>query len=169
MSKLAQAAAPTITFTTPQTAEQLTQTRALFREYAESLGIDLSFQHFEKELANLPGDYASPRGALILAYHGHELAGCCALRPTQLATHPNTAEMKRLYVKPTFRSQNLGESLANRIISEAKTIGYAAMLLDTLPNMTRARALYRALGFKPIAPYYDNPIPSTEYLKLTLS
>jgi ribosomal protein S18 acetylase RimI-like enzyme len=135
------------------TQGQVAEARALFREYERSLGIDLCFQGFEQELAGLPGAYAPPRGRLLLATDGDALAGCVALRPLD----DSACEMKRLYVRPAFRGRRAGRRLAERVVAEARSIGYACMRLDTLPSMKEAIALYRALGFVEIAPYTTNP------------
>ncbi|MEZ2738605.1 GNAT family N-acetyltransferase [Comamonas jiangduensis] len=137
----------------------------LFREYADSLGLDLAFQNFDDELAQLPGEYAAPRGALLLAYVDGALAGCCALRPLDNADIPNAAEMKRLYVRRAFRGFGLGRQLAETILDAARQAGYASVLLDTLDDMEAARNLYADLGFQSIEPYYHNPIPGAHYLK----
>lgn len=139
--------------------------RQIFREYARGLGIDLCFQDFETELATLPGDYAQPRGALLLAKVGGQVAGCCALRPMDTADYPNAAEMKRLYVRPAFRGLGLGRQLAEAVLDAARQGGYSCVLLDTLDDMEAARALYEDLGFEEIPPYYHNPIPGAHYLK----
>ncbi len=139
--------------------------RRLFEEYAKGLGIDLAFQGFDDEVAGLPGKYALPEGRLLIALHDNELAGCVAMRP--LAN--GICEMKRLYVRPSHRGHGIGKALVARILHEAAGAGYQAMRLDTLPTMTEAQTLYRAFGFAPIPPYYDNPIPGTVFMELLLS
>ena len=148
--------------------EELDATRELFREYALGLGVDLCFQGFEEELQSLPGDYAAPRGALLLAHVDGALAGCCALRPLDASDYPGAAEMKRLYVRKAFRGFGLGRRLAEAILDAARLGGYACVLLDTLDDMEAARALYEDLGFEAIEPYYHNPIPGAHYLKVDL-
>jgi ribosomal protein S18 acetylase RimI-like enzyme len=142
----------------------ITDVAALFREYGQSLGIDLSFQHFDEELASLPGDYAEPRGTLLLARVGGTAAGCVGARPLD----ESICEMKRLYVRPAFRGLRLGDALAHAVIDAARTRGYTRMRLDTLPSMTSARKLYASLGFREIPPYRFNPIEGTTFMELTL-
>ena len=146
------------------TEEHIDTLRKLFREYADSLGFDISFQNFEKELAELPGDYAPPDGRLYLAIEGKRTAGCIALRKLS----NDDCEMKRFYVCPLFRGKGVGKRLAAAIIGEARQMGYKRMLLDTVPSMKRAIVLYRALGFKPIPPYRHNPIPGASFMELIL-
>jgi ribosomal protein S18 acetylase RimI-like enzyme len=139
--------------------------RELFLEYAQSLGFSLCFQSFDKELAELPGEYAPPRGRLLVAEYGGELAGCVALHPLQ----ETVCEMKRLYLRPQFRGKGLGRILAETIISEARSIGYSAIRLDTVePVMKDAVAIYRRLGFQEIPPYCANPIAGALYMELKL-
>lgn len=142
--------------------------RALFEEYQRSLGIDLCFQDFEAELANLPGDYAPPMGDLLLAVVDGLPAGCCAFRPLHTADYPNACEMKRLYVRPAFRGLGLGRLLADHTLDLARQAGYHDMLLDTLTDMEAARSLYQDLGFIEVAPYYHNPLQGAHYLKVSL-
>ena len=137
----------------------------LFLEYAQSLGFSLCFQNFDKELAGLPGDYAPPEGRLLLADYDGQLAGCIALHKLER----DICEMKRLYLRPPFRGKGLGRILAERIIVEARQIGYQRMRLDTVePIMKDAVAMYRKLGFKEVAPYRPNPIAGAMYMELDL-
>jgi len=137
----------------------------LFREYVASLAEDISFQDFESEFAGLPGKYARPTGVVLIAQDGEQAAGTIAYRMVE----PGVAEMKRLYVRPGWRGSGLGRELANELIEDARAQGYRTMLLDTLASMGAARALYRDLGFAPVAPYYDNPLPGVMYMALELS
>lgn len=159
---------PSITLRTPSTPAELDAVRDIFREYASTLGVDLCFQGFDAELAQLPGDYAEPRGALLVAVVEGAVAGCCALRPLDTADYSNAAEMKRLYVRKAFRGFGLGRSLAEAILDAARLRGYACVLLDTLDGMESARALYTDLGFEEIPPYYHNPVAGSHYLKVDL-
>jgi ribosomal protein S18 acetylase RimI-like enzyme len=159
---------PPITLLAASTPEHLDMARALFVDYAQGLGVDLCFQQFDQELASLPGEYAPPRGTLLLALVDGEPAGCCALRPLDATDYPNAAEMKRLYVRKAFRGFGLGRDLAEAILDAARQAGYACVLLDTLDDMESARALYEDLGFEAIPPYYHNPIPGAHYLKVEL-
>jgi len=143
---------------------QIEIVRALFQEYAASLDFDLGVQDFGKELAGLPGDYAPPSGCLLLALEGDEPAGCVAVR--QIGD--GVCEMKRLYVHSAFRGRGLGRLLAERIIEEARTIGYRCMRLDTLAGMAQAQALYRQLGFRPIDAYRDYQVAGVLFMELTL-
>lgn len=136
----------------------------LFLEYRHALGVDLCFQGFDDELAELPGEYVPPRGRLLLARADGEPVACVALRPLGTAT----CEMKRLYVRPDQRGLGLGRALAEAVIDEARRAGYERMRLDTLPSMTEAAVLYERLGFRDIEPYYDNPVPGARFLQLEL-
>jgi ribosomal protein S18 acetylase RimI-like enzyme len=134
----------------------------LMRDYAASLDIDLGFQDFAAEVAGLPGSYARPDGVMLIAWAEGEMAGIVAYRRHERAS----CEMKRLYVRPGFRGSGLGRRLCEALIAEARAHGYRRMLLDTVASMAAARRLYEALGFRPIPPYYDNPLPGAAYLAL---
>ena len=162
-------AAPRVQLLTPESPAQFEATRAIFREYAAGLGVDLCFQNFETELAALPGEYGAPRGALLLATVNGELAGCGAYRALPDVDYANACEMKRLYVRPGFRGLGLGRTLAQALMDHAMRAGYSVMLLDTLDDMEAARGLYGVLGFEEIPPYYFNPIPGAHYLKADLT
>ena len=143
---------------------ELQAVRQLFQEYADSLPIDLCFQNFSQELANLPGAYAPPRGRLFLGMRDRETVGCIDLRPISA----EIAEVKRLYVRPPFRGRGAGRLLANAVIVAARQIGYRSVRLDTLSTMREAIALYQSLGFQPIPPYYQNPEGSAVFMELKL-
>jgi putative acetyltransferase len=147
-----------------RTPGDIEEARRLFREYETSLGIDLCFQNFEQELAELPGKYAPPGGALLLARGGGGIAGCVALRPLE----EEICEMKRLYVRDAFRGLGVGRLLAEEIIARARRLGYRKMRLDTLPSMRRAIPLYRSLGFTDIPPYTTNPVEGVLFLEKEL-
>ncbi len=136
----------------------------LFREYADGLGIDLCFQDFETELATLPGKYAPPAGRLLLAWSGDAAVGCVALRPVG----EGVCEMKRLYVQPSARGEQLGRRLAQGLCDEARLAGYRRICLDTLPSMAAAVRLYTHMGFRPIEPFVFNPIEGAIFLGLDL-
>lgn len=161
-------AGPSLELRSPTTPPQLETVRTIFREYAAQLGVDLCFQGFEQELAGLPGDYAEPDGALLLAYVDGELAGCGAMRPLHDTDYANACEMKRLYVRRAFRRFGLGRVIAQALIDRAIAAGHSVMLLDTLDDMEAARGLYESLGFVEIPPYYYNPIAGAHYLKCDL-
>jgi GNAT superfamily N-acetyltransferase len=151
-----------------QSPEEVGRARELFEEYAAWLGRNLCFQNFEKELAELPGQYAPPNGRLFLAIENADITGCVALRKIG-ETGDRVCEMKRLYVRPAFRGTGLGRTLAETIIQAAREIGYARMRLDTLPGkMDRAIVMYCSLGFKTIEPYYDNPVAGAAFMELKL-
>ncbi len=154
-----------LSFAQAESSTQIVQARELFLEYAQSLGFSLCFQNFDQELAGLPGGYAPPEGRLLLVEYEGQLAGCVALH----ALEPGVCEMKRLYLRPAFRGKGLGRALAERILAEARQIGYGRMRLDTVePVMKDAVAMYRKLGFKEIAPYCANPIDGALYMELEL-
>ena len=144
--------------------EDVEAARALFVEYRESLGVDLCFQGFDRELAALPGEYVPPSGCLLVATEEGDAVACVALRGLDTAT----CEMKRLYVRPSHRGLGLGRALAESVIAEARRIGYERMRLDTLPTMTEAASLYERLGFRETAPYYPNPVSGARFLQLEL-
>jgi GNAT superfamily N-acetyltransferase len=151
--------------TQAESASQVAQARELFLEYAQSLGFSLCFQGFDKELAELPGDYAPPDGRLLLAEYEGQLAGCVALHKNE----EQICEMKRLYLRPSFRGKGLGRLLAEKIIAEARSIGYRRMRLDTVePVMKDAVVMYRRFGFREIASYRVNPMAGVLYMELDL-
>lgn len=137
---------------------------AIFREYIASLAEDISFQNVDDELRGLPGKYARPGGLVLIARDGDDVAGAIAYRMAE----PGVCEMKRLYVRPAFRGSGLARDLANELIAQARECGYRTMVLDTLASMQAARSLYRDLGFVPVEPYYDNPLPGVMYMALDL-
>jgi ribosomal protein S18 acetylase RimI-like enzyme len=149
-----------------RTANDLASAVKLFRAYASSLDIDLSYQDFEAEMEAMPGKYAPPAGELLLArYPNGTPVGCVGLRPLE---PPGCCEMKRLYVSPEVRGCGLGERLVDAVVKEAERIGYREMRLDTLPSMAGAIALYRKLGFEPIEPYYETPVIGTIFMRRSL-
>ena len=143
----------------------LESVRELFLEYAHSLGVDLNYQGFDREVRELPGDYSPPAGTLLLARHEGEVVGCVGVRPFD----ERTAEMKRLYVRPSGRGLGLGRTLAEAAIAFARDAGFERMRLDTLPQMQRAQDLYRTLGFVEIEAYRFSAVPGTVYLELTFA
>jgi len=145
-------------------SQDLEAIRVLFLEYQAGLGIDLGFQSFDEEVRRLPGDYAPPTGRLLLAKQDGRPLGCIALR----GISPARGEMKRLFVRPQGRGLGLGKWLVARLLDEARTAGYAELVLDTLPGMAEAQGLYLAFGFRDIPPYRDNPIPGARFLGLVL-
>ena len=148
-----------------QSNEDVQEARQLFEEYAAWLGFSLCFQNFDKELAELPGDYSPPHGRLLLAVENHQVAGCVGLRKIG----EGTGEMKRLYVRPEFRGKGLGRRLTETIIEAARELGYQRLRLDTLPGkMDQAIAMYRSLGFEDIERYYNNPYEEAAFMELAL-
>jgi len=142
----------------------LEEVRALFLEYQRSLDVDLCFQGFEKELAELPGGYAPPSGGLFLAILGDEVAGCVGIRHLE----EGACEMKRLYVRDAFQGLGVGRTLAEHAIVWARRAGYERMLLDTLPSMKAAQKLYESLGFRDVESYRFNPVGGTRFMELRL-
>jgi ribosomal protein S18 acetylase RimI-like enzyme len=154
-----------IEFIQAETPADVTQARELFIEYSEGLGLDLCFQNFERELAELPGRYALPEGRLLLAVSDESVMGCVGLRKIG----EGVCEMKRLYVRPTFRGKGIGKLMAIHLIKEARSMGYSRMRLDSLPaQMQDAIKLYRFLGFREIEPYYPNPVENALFMELIL-
>ncbi|MDJ0811828.1 MAG: GNAT family N-acetyltransferase [Desulfobacterales bacterium] len=148
-----------------ESPSEIEAARILFRQYEAFLNVDLHFQHFEEELARLPGKYAPPSGALLVAFTGDRPVGCVALRRLDAGT----CEMKRLFVIPEARRTGLGRRLAQEIIAWAREIGYTVMRLDTLDRLAEAMRLYESLGFRRTAPYYHNPLPGVVYWALDLT
>ncbi|MGB2698357.1 MAG: GNAT family N-acetyltransferase [Candidatus Zixiibacteriota bacterium] len=147
-----------------QSEKDIENIRELFKEYAESLGFDLAFQHFKEEFNELPSQYAPPDGCILLAKDKEKIAGCVALRKMD----ENICEMKRLYVRKAFRGKGIGKELSIVIIQKAREMGYKSMRLDTVPSMKQAIALYRSLGFKEIEPYRYNPIEGATFMELEI-
>lgn len=147
-----------------KTENHIAKTRQLFKEYAEHLDFDLDFQNFQDELRSLPGTYSEPNGVIFLAKDKGKIAGCIALRPID----DLICEMKRLYIRPQFRSKGYGRALAKRILVEARKMHYKKMRLDTVTSMTAAISLYQSMGFKDIPPYCHNPLNGARYFELDL-
>jgi len=160
--------APSIELVTVESPEHADAARGLIREYADSLGVDLYFQHVDAELAALPGEYAPPAGVLLVALVDGQPAGCGAIRALPDVDYPDACEMKRLFVRRAFRRFGLGRLLAQALIERAEQSGYSTLLLDTLDDMEAARSLYAELGFEEIPPYYFNPLAGAHYLKVDL-
>jgi putative acetyltransferase len=154
-----------IKFRQAENEPDITAAREIFREYEAWLDVDLCFQGFEDELKDLPGKYSAPKGRLYLASDGEEIAGCIALRPLE----DTVCEMKRLFVLEKFRGRQIGKLLIERLIADAREIGYQRMRLDTFPpKMGKAVHLYETYGFRKIPPYYDNPNEGVLFMELTL-
>jgi ribosomal protein S18 acetylase RimI-like enzyme len=145
----------------PSEPARVALAKGLFQEYADSLGVDLSFQNFASELEAFPSGYVPPDGALIMVLRGDDGVGCIGVRRFD----SDVCEMKRLYVRAGERGGGLGRRLCEAALEAARALGYARMRLDTLPDMAAARKLYRQLGFQEIAPYYDNPVEGTSYME----
>jgi GNAT superfamily N-acetyltransferase len=154
----------TISLTRPQSKEDWREARRLIEEYAASLNVDLCFQNFAHELEHLASEYGPPAGAFLLATENGLNLGCVGLRKFA----DDVAEMKRLYAAPDARGRKVGRLLAEGIVDEARKLGYARLVLDTLPSMKEAQSLYASLGFKPTSAYRFNPVPGTTYLELEL-
>lgn len=154
----------TIAITPADGPADIAAARNLFLAYAGSLDFSLCFQDFDAELAGLPGKYAPPKGAILLARRGGDAVGVVALRDLG----DGIAEMKRLYVTPEARGHDLGRRLAEAVIHEARRLGYRAMRLDSLQRMVAANRLYDSLNFKDIEPYCENPLPDARYRELIL-
>ncbi len=144
--------------------ELVATARDLFREYAEAIGTDLEYQGFTAELAALPVPYIPPNGALLIAHIDDDVAGCVGLRPID----SHIGEMKRLYVRPDYRSWGLGKQLVEAVIHTARQAGYSELRLDTLPSMAAAQALYHRLGFVEIPAYSNKYLPGTRFYALHL-
>ena len=153
-----------MTIRTAQSDSDIAEVKRLFREYADSLEYNLCFQSFEQELEGLPGAYAPPSGTILLACNDDQIDGCVALR----ALSGGACEMKRLYIRPNLRGTGAGRTLVNELIAHARNLGYRTMRLDTLPTMSTAIALYRSVGFREIAPYYNNPVEGALFLELQI-
>ena len=148
----------------PDSPQRWTEARRLVEEYARSLHVDLCFQNFEKEIESLATEYGPPGGCFLLAGEDGGFVGCGALRRVS----SSVCEMKRVYVRPASEGRGTGRAIVEALIAEAKALAYEAMVLDTLPTMTRAQALYRTLGFMPTGAYRHNPVAGTTYLELKL-
>ena len=159
---------PSVHLCIPDSPQSLDTTRRIFQEYVDSLAVPEYITGFDKELKALPGDYAAPRGQLLVAMSGDEVLACCALRPLDNVDYSNACEIRRLYVRPAYRGLGLGRRLAEAQMDFARMQGYSCMLLDALSDMEAARALYEDLGFEAIPPYYFNPIAGAHYLKAQL-
>jgi putative acetyltransferase len=156
---------PEIVLSQADSPELVAIARSLFREYAEAIATDLEYQGFAAELAALPAPYVPPNGALLIAHAGADVAGCVGLRPLD----SRTGEMKRLYVRPTYRSWGLGKRLVEAVIHASRQAGHSELRLDTLPSMASAQALYHRLGFVEIPPYSNTHLPGTRFYRLKLA
>ena len=155
---------PGVSLLPPSTPAQWREARRLIEAYAASLGVDLSYENFAQEIEHLPVEYGPPNGAFLIAEAGGRAIGCVGLH----AFDDTTGEIKRLYVDPAARGLGAGRALAERIVARGREIGYTRLVLDTLPTMSEAQALYASLGFIPIEPYRFNPVPGTSFLALKL-
>lgn len=159
---------PSISLWPVQSGPDWEQAAAILSEYGASLGVDLSFQFFHQELADLAGSYAGGGEVFLLATVDDAVAGCCALRVLRDANEANACEMKRLYVRPAFRGFGLGRMLVEALMQRARESGFGTMFVDTLSDMEAARELYTSLGFEPTEPYYFNPLPGAHYFRVDL-
>ena len=159
---------PRIDVRTISQPDELAMDRSLMAQYGDSLSVDLGFQDFEQELANLPGEYVSPDGGLLLAFVDGVAAGCCAFRPLPDVDYANACEMKRLFVTKAFRGFGLGEQLIEQCMIEARAAGYMHILLDVLEEFETARHLYANAGFTEVPPYYYSPITGSQFLMAQL-
>lgn len=157
-------AEPSVELQQPQSPEDWLQARQLVEEYAASLNLDLAFQNIAHELQDLAHEYSAPTGAFLIAREHAAALGCAGVRRFA----DGAGEIKRLYVVPAARGRGIGLRLARHIVAEARRLGYARLLLDTLPAMQEAQALYVSLGFKPTAAYRFNPLPGAAYFELSL-
>lgn len=153
-----------VTIKQAQTESEFEEVCNLFREYEAFLNVDLGFQSFEEELADLPGKYTRPGGDLLIGLQDDKILGCVAIRKLE----GNVCEMKRLFVRPEARGTGLGIQLGREIIAIARELGYTLMRLDTLDSLTEAMQLYEKLGFQKTKPYYENPLPDVVYWELNL-
>lgn len=140
------------------------EVEAIFREYVASPMANLDFQNYEAEFASLPGPYVLPHGCVLLARQGNQVVGCAALR----RVNDTSCELKRVYVRPIARGQKVGRQLVERMLEEARSLGYSRMCLDVLPEFTRAQQLYDSLGFVDAEAISHNPVPGTRFLALSL-
>lgn len=159
---------PVIELKAPADADEWQQAQAILREYGLSLGVDLSFQHFDEEVGALAQLYTQAGSVFVLAWVDGAAAACAAFKPLPPGCAPNAVEMRRLYVRPAFRRFGLGRALAQALMGRAVAAGYDEILLDTLSDMAAARQLYESLGFEPTDPYYFNPLPGAHYFRADL-
>jgi ribosomal protein S18 acetylase RimI-like enzyme len=155
---------PAVALRPPRSAAEWREARQLVEEYAASLNLDLAFQNIAHELEHLESEYSAPTGAFLIARQQGAPLGCAGVRRFA----EGDGEIKRLYVVPAARGRGIGLRLARQIVAEGRRLGYARLLLDTLPAMHEAQGLYASLGFKPTAAYRFNPVPGAAYFELSL-